>query len=626
MKCAKCNHTLPEDSEFCQYCGAQVVKTVAPIVAESSSTPSLAQSPAPKAAERYIPQLSELENMSQEETFATLLKFQAQTTVETMNANRESQPNHEGAADFGLVPEKPIFTLALKSVDGEKEYLGRLYTSNGEKIKYNRRGSMSANGINGMIDIYDTYLPSGQLYKTIYINMYGAKCSLSAPSGFSFEPIQKLKCPKCNHPLPIDSEFCQFCGTSCAKPTTATVSTTSTVATNPPIEAKPTPQPLSNYTFDSNLGLVPNNPIYTCGTEQQQSYLLCLRSLSGEVLRWNYRGSTSIDGICGSVSIYDAYLPSGLEYKTIYLNSSGMSYPTYAPKGFSYTSVSPLNHNQKQSQKNSHAPKRSKTAKILITLGIIIILLAICIPIGLQEYHYQLAQQHFDSKDYDVAYAEFEGLGDYRDSESMLETILSIKYKNLQQAMLSIDGSNYKTIGSQIDELPFDYRDISTIKSQYNQIKKNIDIIQSTKAYSSSITLTEKSCDSLRIAYANLSNFNAKNSNWDLGSYLESTRDKYLLNLVFGIQWKTSNGTTFYWHEGDGGKEKLQTGLSNKKSPLNEYLFYISLPNKFGYKNKNNSQDFFIAYKISNIVYSGGKWRIKIYCYSTSQTVSLDGP
>jgi hypothetical protein len=36
-----------------------------------------------------------------------------------------------------------------------------------------------------MIDIYDTFLPSGELYKTIYINMYGEKESKVVPKGFN---------------------------------------------------------------------------------------------------------------------------------------------------------------------------------------------------------------------------------------------------------------------------------------------------------------------------------------------------------------------------------------------------------------------------------------------------------
>lgn len=178
------------------------------------------------------------EDNSSDELVNSILEFQAEQTIKVMNANESNQPNNENDDDFGLIPKKPIYTLALKSVNGEKEYLNKLYTSNGEKLTYNRRGSMSTEGINGMIDIYDTFLPSGELYKTIYINMYGAYESSKAPNGFVFysdiikpddnvdtsnedeistisqeENNAKTKtCYHCGKEVSENSSFCRFCG------------------------------------------------------------------------------------------------------------------------------------------------------------------------------------------------------------------------------------------------------------------------------------------------------------------------------------------------------------------------------------------------------------------------------
>lgn len=97
-------------------------------------------------------------------------------------ANASAQNMNLDDPEYGLVVSKPIY---VKGINGSDMYLSKLKSSLGENLVWNRRGSTSAAGINGMIDIYDSTLPSGKAYKTIYINMYGSDNSTKIPKGFS---------------------------------------------------------------------------------------------------------------------------------------------------------------------------------------------------------------------------------------------------------------------------------------------------------------------------------------------------------------------------------------------------------------------------------------------------------
>ena len=95
----------------------------------------------------------------------------------------EAEKQYQNDTDYGLVPEKPIFVNGFM---GSRMYLSMLKTDKGELLRNERRGSMRAEGIEGLVDIYDTFrLNDHSAYGTIYICIYGNSTSDQAPKGYS---------------------------------------------------------------------------------------------------------------------------------------------------------------------------------------------------------------------------------------------------------------------------------------------------------------------------------------------------------------------------------------------------------------------------------------------------------
>lgn len=115
----------------------------------------------------------------------TVLDFMTDALSQLEDAkkqNVDAENDNLDDPEYGLVATKPIYT---NGVNGSYEYLEELKTTLGEKLTWNRKGSMPVEGVNGIIDIYESILPSGKPYKTLYVNMYGSTNTKRVPKGFS---------------------------------------------------------------------------------------------------------------------------------------------------------------------------------------------------------------------------------------------------------------------------------------------------------------------------------------------------------------------------------------------------------------------------------------------------------
>ena len=412
-----------------------------------------------------------------------------------------------------------------------------------------------------------------------------------------------MRCNKCGETLPDDSTFCQFCGSKIETPIVpaedassitkeealAKILATGVIEGQKAMEANKENQPHNE--LDADFGLVPQKPVYTVGIDEQEKYLKSLRTITGEQIKWNRRGSMSVDGVNGLVDVYDTFLPSGEEYKTIYINMYGAYNSTFAPKGFSYSADVALDANKEIPSKSKKVKRKIKKSYLIIAIVVLLGLIAGGLAIGFSVYHNGL-------------------------------------YEELSDEMLEINYYNYNSnnIAGLINRLPSNYKDVKDIENQYKQIDKQVKIIENAER------LSERDSEKVREAYAALYNFNTQNDNWDLSEYLDGVLENHFSKFVFGKEWENSDFFFQWYEDGEGDGERLWTNLPNDQDDNKDYYFYNAYsdgsgflnPHQFGYENVNNSSDKFLAYRITDISYTGSKWQIKIYCYSNSRTYTLN--
>lgn len=87
----------------------------------------------------------------------------------------------QGFGQFGLESTNPI---PINSILDNEIYLSRLRLENGNKITWQRGGSLITDNIVSLIDCYIIFDNKGEIVTTLYFSPYHFKTSNKAPKGF----------------------------------------------------------------------------------------------------------------------------------------------------------------------------------------------------------------------------------------------------------------------------------------------------------------------------------------------------------------------------------------------------------------------------------------------------------
>ncbi len=486
-------------------------------------------------------------------------------------------------------------------------------------------------------------------------------------------------CNKCGKTLPDDSTFCQFCGSKIEtipapsedissvskEETLSKILAAGVIEGQKAMEANRENQPHNE--LDADFGLVPQKPIYTVGIDEQEKYLKSLRTINGEPIKWNRRGSMNVDGVNGIVDVYDTYLPSGEEYKTIYMNMYGASNSTFAPKGFSYTSqssVTPISPVKKQKVK-----KTKKLNIVLIIAGIVALVAILCIAFATGKCSHQWQEATCLKEKHCILCGKIDGLkashqwqeatclkekhcvlcgkiDGVKASHSFSlgkcsgcgifdENYCSEHYYALRTEMQTME-SKLKSIDfieEKLSLLPDDYKDVSQIKDDLIFIKSKYEVFSDAlfrtlmKRFMTDATqeeLEEYYVDyaKVRNSYLSLKNNADKYKNWNLSYFADNyvfdgDENGILLAVIVG-SWEDNNGNFINIVETETNDLTFGSNLPNDKDNSKSYYYFIK-GNIIGYVSKTNEEDTINAYRIVEI----GDDYVKVFCFKNSRTYTL---
>lgn len=87
----------------------------------------------------------------------------------------------EKEKQYGIKLEDPIY---VKGTLGLKEFITNLNSLEGNITRWVRTDSVLVKGIPGKVEVYDSYLSTGEKYGTIYINLEGNRAPERLPFGY----------------------------------------------------------------------------------------------------------------------------------------------------------------------------------------------------------------------------------------------------------------------------------------------------------------------------------------------------------------------------------------------------------------------------------------------------------
>jgi len=184
-------------------------------------------------------------------------------------------------------------------------------------------------------------------------------------------------------------------------------------------------------------------------------------------------------------------------------------------------------------------------------------------------------------------------------------------YNELSNMMMNVEYEvDAYLIKEKIREIPYTYRNIGTIKDELKDLEWAFN-----RPYG-------------REEFGKVNNFSVNHSNWDCSAFLYNYNFR---SLFIDANWKVdgTSSTLSYYRDGSGERFSAPSSiLPNDMKSGQDYYFYVeydyldddqALVNqymKFGYENKNDPTDKFLAYEFGYYHFNkDGQRRIEVYCY-----------